>query len=482
MSVALRLLIPVLLGLVAVLGTAGAAGAAPLSGVLATDAGPGPVAAYANTAAWSRWDEAAGGYRLVVNRGGRVRTLDVPVATRPFAVTAGRGPSGSTWLVWSRCAGSSTDVEGECDVEGYDLARNTPKAFPFAARAGVQERAPAIHGDRLLYVTGGTTDVGVVHLSALDGSDDRILDVLPTTTCGLSLYGECEAVTRATPVASALRLGVAAVASRVSTAGDDVGICGLANVRLLDLRTGVARTVDDAICGLSGQALSDLAFDTDGRLWWRQRCGGDQSACLGTAGGPFRQGLSARQRLVNALGSRLSGVAVAGRTPLLASRAPRTQAGCTPGPQEAEYRCTTIATVASPAFEPLRPEPERLPPAGYLTVKGGSRVLLLRPPATMACSRGETAPRPGATLWAGASWLRADPRLRTAGPAVPVRATSRGRAVRGTVSRGPKGWEGQRTAQLDLGTPARACGRTWTLTYRPPGGAAVRFTTRVLAR
>jgi hypothetical protein len=482
MPVVRRLLIVTLLGLGAALAAAGPAPAAALSGVLTTDAGLGPVAAYANTAAWSRWDDAAGGYRLVVNRAGRVSTLDVPVAARPFEVTAGRGPGGSTWLVWSRCAASSTGVEGECDIEGYDLAARTLKAFPFAARRGVQERAPAIHSDRLLYVSGGTSDVGVVHLAALDGSEDRILDILPTTTCGLSLTAECDAVTRATPVASALRLGVAAVASRVSTGPLDVGICGLATVRLLDLRTGVARTLDDAVCGLSGQALSDLAFDTDGRLWWRQRCGGDQSACLGTRGGPFRQSLGGRQRLVNALGSRLAGVAVAGRMPLLASRAPRTQAGCWPGPQNSEYRCTTIATVAAPTFAALAPEPERLPPAGYLTVPGTPRLRVLKPPATMACSRGETAARPGATLWAGASWLRADPRLRTAGPAVPVRATSRGRVVRGTISRGPKGWEGQRTTTLDLGTPDRACARTWTLTYRPPGSAALRFTTRVLPR
>jgi hypothetical protein len=176
------------------------------------------------------------------------------------------------------------------------------------------------------------------------------------------------------------------------------------------------------------------------------------------------------------VGSRLSGVAVATRTPIVGARAPSSSAGCWTGPMEMHYRCGTVTAFTTPSFAAVS-APRQLPPSGYVTVRGTSRVRLLRPPATIACSRGDIRPRPGATLWAGASWV--DGRLRVAGPAVPVSARSGGRILRDTI---PGGTAGQQTARIVLGDPARACGRTWTLTYRPPGAAPISFTTRVLAR
>lgn len=456
------------------------AGAAPLSGVLATDAADGPIAAYSNTAAWSRWDDAAAAYRIVVDRGGTIRTLNVPPSQFPFDLAAGRGPDGATWLLWSRCTGTPESGPTDCDIEGYDLGTRSPKAFPFAARPGVIERAPAIQGDRLVYVTGGPSDVGRVHEAATDGSRDRLLAVLPPSTCDLSMTAECFTVTRASAISSAVRGDRVAVTSRVSTGGGDFGICGLATVRLLDVRTSVVRTLDDAVCGLSGQGLSDVAFDADGRLWWRQSCGGDRSACEGTRAGPFRQTAAGTQRLRTDLASRLSGFAVASRTPILAAQAPRTTTGCTAGPLMSAYRCGIVTAIAKPSYVDLAPQRENLPPPGYVTVRGTSRVRLLRPPATMGCSRGDTLPRAGATLWAGASWV--DRQGPTSGPAVPVTATAGGRTVRGTVPRGRTGTDGQRTRTLDLGGTSRACARTWTLTYRPPNAKPIRFRTRVLGR
>lgn len=471
---------PALLLSLLALALAAPASAAPLSGVLATDASDGPIAAYSTTAAWSRWDDAAAVYRIVVDRGGTIRTLNVPPSQRPFDLAAGRGPDGATWLLWSRCPGTPLDTVTDCDIEGYDFGTRKPKTFPFAARPGVIERAPAIHGDRLVWVSRANTDLVSVHEAAPDGSGDRLLAVLPPSTCNLSLTAECFTVTRATAISSAVRGDRVAVTSRVSTAGGDFGLCGLATVRLLDVRTSVVRTLDDAVCGLSGQGMSDVAFDADGRLWWRQSCGGDPSACQGTRGGPFRQTAAGTQRLQNDLGSRLSGTAVASRTPILLARAPWTTPGCTAGPLMSAYRCGIVTAIAKPSYVDLPPQRENLPPPGYVTVRGTSRVRLLRPPATMGCSRGDTIPRAGATLWAGASWV--DGQRRTSGPAVPVTATSGGRTVRGTVPKGRTGSEGQRTTTLDLGGTSRACDRTWTLTYRPPNAKPIRFRTRVLGR
>ena len=125
------------------------------------------------------------------------------------------------------------------------------------------------------------------------------------------------------------------------------------------------------------------------------------------------------------LGSRLSGSAVATRTPIVLAHAPSTAAGCWVGPGQSVYRCSTVIAVAQPSYQDIRPQRENLPPPGYVTVKGTSRVLVLRPPAKLACSRGDTHPKPGATLWAGVSWI--DGNRRESGPAVPVTATSGGR-------------------------------------------------------
>lgn len=160
-----------------------------------------------------------------MDRGGTIGTLDVPPSSSPLGLAAGRGPDGATWLVWSRCDGhASSGPPAECDVEGYDLGTQQPKAFRFAARTGVMERAPAIDGNRLVYVTGGPGDVGRVHLASLDGRGDHVVDVLPASTCGLSIWAECSPVTHASALSSALRGDRIAVTSRVSTSGGDFGI------------------------------------------------------------------------------------------------------------------------------------------------------------------------------------------------------------------------------------------------------------------
>jgi hypothetical protein len=223
-----------------------------------------------------------------------------------------------------------------------------------------------------------------------------------------------------------------------------------------------------------------VTFDADGRLWWRQACAGDESACQGTRAGPFRQTEAGLQRLVNDAASRLASVAVARRTPIIAARAPRTTPGCSTGPDMTVYRCATVTAIASPSYAGVRPPRENLPPSGYVTVKGTSRLLVLRPPATMACSRGDLHPKPGATLWAGVSYTEG-PR-RTSGPAVPVTASSGGRTVKGKVPKGAANFEGQITTTLDLGGTSKACDRRWKLTYRPSGGKPIRFSTRVLSR
>ena len=165
-------------------------------------------------------------------------------------------------------------------------------------------------------------------------------------------------MTRASALSSALRGDRVAVTSRVSTSGGDFGICGLGTVRLLDLKTSAVRTLDDTVCGLSGTGLTDTSFDADGRLRWRLSCSGDQSACQGTRAGPFRQTAAGPQRLVTDLASRISGSAVARRTPIVLARPPRTTAGCEVGPSGLVSRCDTVTAVAQPSYLDIRPPRE----------------------------------------------------------------------------------------------------------------------------
>ena len=115
--------------LLGVLGAAPAMGA-PLSGVLATDAADGPVAAYSNTAAWSRWDDAAGVYRVVVDRGGTIRTLDVPPSSGPLGLSAGRGPDGRRG--WCGRAATATSRRARPRIvtsRATTLARSSRRRF-----------------------------------------------------------------------------------------------------------------------------------------------------------------------------------------------------------------------------------------------------------------------------------------------------------------------------------------------------------------
>lgn len=44
-----------------------------------------------------------------------------------------------------------------------------------------------------------------VHVAAVDGSSDHLVDALPTTTCWLSIDQTCERVTTASVASTALR-------------------------------------------------------------------------------------------------------------------------------------------------------------------------------------------------------------------------------------------------------------------------------------
>ena len=211
---------------------------------------------------------------------------------------------------------------------------------------------------------------------------------------------------------------------------------------------------------------------------WRLSCGGDPSACEGTRAGPFRQtaaGLAPGDR------PRVSDLGLCRRDAHADRSGPpaahdRRVLG---GPDGLVSRCDTVTAVAEPSYRDIRPPRENLPPPGYVTVKGTSRLLVLRPPrssraraATHIRKRGRRCGRGELDRW----------RSPKSGPPSRTTATSGGRTVKGTVPEGAANHEGQITTTLDLGGTSKACDRTWTLTYRPPKAKPIRFTTRVLGR
>lgn len=464
-----------------VLMAAVAAGAAPPSGVLATGVSSGPIAAYGDAVAWSAWDDAARGYRIVVSYRGAVRTVPVAPADVPPGLSAGPGPDGGPWLVWSRCNGDGrTSPLTECDLEAYDVVADVVRSLPFAARPGIVERAPSIWRTRVAYATGDGLGRANIHVRDLDGGHDQVVPAIPTTTCGLSIVRECARVVRSAVQSTALRDEQVAVASRVNTNGGDLGVCGLATVGIFELTGGYLRRIDSVTCALSQQEFADLSFDDRGGLWWRKRCGDFPGACAGVAGGPFRLSrIGTVQRLGPASASRrLTSVAVADGAAVLGVLGGSAPDAClTRAVARADDRCATVAAIGPEDIARLlftAPRmPDNLPPSGYGTIRVSSRLHVLWPPRLLPCVRGSALPRPGAEVWVGVSWYRG---LRPgSGPAVRVVAESGPRRVVGRAPGTPKGSIGQHAVPLSLGLPARACGRRWQVRYVYRGRTILRY-------
>ncbi|MBI5105632.1 MAG: hypothetical protein HZB46_11755 [Solirubrobacterales bacterium] len=444
----------------------------------------GPVAAYGGTVAWSTWDGVAGGFRLVVLRGGSATVLaDVAPSAAPFDVSAGPGPTGSTWLVWSRCATFLYDTRSGCDVVRYDLAAPGERAVTGASTPTADEFAPSIWRTRIAYArrTAGTPDRVVI--GSLSGARDRVVDGIPTTVCGeLSEVGACRPTTTRLVADTAVRGDALAVASRVSTGSDEAGICGLGIVRRLDLRTGAFRDLAPTVCGLSGAQPTSTAFDDSGRLLWARSCPGDPSACEKQQSGPYRYRPVTGETvsLTPSYGSRVQAVAASGKTPVVELAS--TSRCAVPGGDQPYTSCSSITLMDTGTTAPKKVKPALYPPSGYVADGGPGDLQVVRPPKAIACETADPAPKDRATLWAGQFLPPIPPphfKERTT-PALSVTATSGSRTVKATIEAQTKREPTWHYARLDLGS--KGCGRTWTLTYKPKGKATVRFQVKVGAR
>jgi hypothetical protein len=463
--------------LVVVLGwPATAAGQAPL----ATNTAGGPIAAWSSVVAWSAWDDAAGGYRLVVDREGARMVLPVAAQQFPFDVQAGPGPDGGPWLVWSRCeGGSATEPSGDCDVVAWDVAAGREQRVAEAATQGRREFAPAIWRGRIAFAhrrIGRQTRRTRTRLAVapVAGGRARAAPGMPVGNCGGAPFW-CGSARPTDVVSLALRDDALAVSASYGVDGNRPGICGFQEVRLADLRTGIVRRVSPtATCGLSGAQYSAVRFSDSGRLWYVRSCPGDPGGCSRGRSGPFRytpaSGRTTRLEVSLTPGFAISSVAV-DREQLVIQESP--ESFCVPDPG---FRCATVRRVSGRLVrQPVRRD--RAAPGGYRLARRGSLVIA-RPPRELACFDADPAPRRRAVLWAGAGTVASPNRHAVPSPVVQVRATTPGRpALRGALARSATGrWRWRR---LSLGRAG--CGRTWTLSYRARGRRLAAFSVRVSA-
>jgi hypothetical protein len=448
----------------------------------ATDVANGPIAAWSGVVAWSAWDAAAGGYRLVVERDGARSVLPVPPARFPFDVQAGPGPDGAPWLVWSRCDGDlppNVTVE-DCDIVAWDVAGGRELSVAAASHPRRRELHPAIWRNRVAFAhtaLGPATRRTRTQLAVatLAGGRARPAPGMPVGNCEQA--PDICGVARPTAVVSlALREDALAVSVSYGLGGFLAGICGLQEVRLADLRTGLVRQMSPtATCGLSGTQYSAVRFSTSGALWYVRSCGGDPAGCNNGRDGPFRYSPS-RGRTRRLVVPRTPGffgigsLAVDGEQPLIAEVR---EGGCTFDPA---FRCAIMRRVTG-TLVAERARRARGAPGGYRVVRRLRSLVVARPPRRIDCFDADPVPRRRAVLWLGVG-----ARSRT-GNAVPMpvanlTASARGLpAVRRTLPRSESGnWRWRR---LVLG--ARGCGRKWRVGYRVGGRRIASFTVRVAA-
>lgn len=103
---------------------------------------------------WLVWSRRAddGTFGLVARtpEGVGVR-LPVPAQAAPIDASIGPGPDGGPLVVYARCARPASSPPTGCDVHRIDPRTGVDAPVPSASLPGVDERAPAVWGDRIAF-------------------------------------------------------------------------------------------------------------------------------------------------------------------------------------------------------------------------------------------------------------------------------------------------------------------------------------------
>jgi hypothetical protein len=427
---------------------------------ITSDAALGAIAAVDDVVVWNGYDAGTGTYHLVAAGGswGAARDVPVPAAPQAFDVSAGRGPDGLPWLVYTRCASYTPRAHG-CDVASYRLGDAGEQAVAAAALAAWEERSPSIDGNRIVFARshrGGAEQVIMVDRDAAGHLLRRsVPGAVPAGICGGNPrpgVSPCTPPRSLAVDATAIQGTWVAVALRGDSPSSSSGLCGQVSLRLVDRRTGTVRRLGSTTCGLSGQHYGPFGFDGAGRLWFALQCTGDPSACSGPTGVIRRYDPRTGQTATLPRPARtLLGPVASSTEPIVGTRL-----GVPAGTCETAYSdplCFTLtALTGSPATTPwVAP---KTPDVSLRIRSGGTGARVLEPLARVPCFVDGPHPGPGLVIWAGA--------FTTGGTTITARAT--GRPVQVARHVGRHGWGFARFAT----TGRASCGRTWTVTYTSP--------------
>lgn len=301
--------------LITLLLTAALLAAVPAAAQATPIARPGAstdVREHQGTIVFSRYDAAAGTYRLAIRRPG-AQPEDVPgvaPADRTFEADIGPDSNGKPQLIYQRC-------DETCDLFVYSLVRGTgERPVRNANDPASDDVAPTLWKGRIAWarIYGEQRDRKVVvytkRLTAPRSRPSTRLPGVPQRRCGDIDRDRCgRTLGRAV---DALELWGDNLAQVVSYECN--GCAGIAQteMRLVDVEDRDARQIARQTVGLSGQQYVGPSFFA-GRLAWYKACLGDPEGCKGDRHGPFRVRISTGERTKGEAGpARVDGFADTG--------------------------------------------------------------------------------------------------------------------------------------------------------------------------
>ena len=245
---------------------------------------------------WSRYDDAAKAYRLVVRRMGVGAEVGIErIRTRGDWRDA-VDPVGEPAVVYSRCASYKHDRDhrDRCDLYILSLKTGAERAIA-NANTSASESSPTLWRGQLAWLTERKSGQAGYHrsLRAPASRKSRRLPDLPSRVCDLHNSKPCSRVLAAGIYELELHGDRLAEIVGYDTAG---GRGESTEVRLGSLRSGRSRRIAYQNIGENGQEYSGLSFSSRKLAWYRAcfefpGCAGSGAYRLGLSDGRYERAL-----------------------------------------------------------------------------------------------------------------------------------------------------------------------------------------------
>jgi len=271
----------------ALLAAAPAAAAPTTLDVLARESG---VDADHGTVVWSRYDETANAYRLVVRRNGVDSLPAIDPSPLAFDADVGSDARGRPAVVYSRCASYKDDrgPRDKCDLYLLSLQTGRQRAIR-NANTNASESNPTLWRGKLAWIVerkGVQPTVYHRSLAAAAAGMSRRLPGLPARACNIHNSRPCSRVT-----AGAIEEIELAGNRLAEIVGYSAGSGDSTEIRLVSVRSRSARRIAFQNIGENNQLYTGLSFSSR-KLAWLRGCY-ENPGCAGS--GAYRYGLSTRR-------------------------------------------------------------------------------------------------------------------------------------------------------------------------------------------